>query len=83
MKTVNILDARNNLSKLIAAASDGNDIIIANRGKPVAKLSAIDHPNHTARNAAQWIRENPTTRAATRTPEEIDQQISREREGWE
>lgn len=84
MKRVNILDARNNLSKLVAAASEGNDIIIANRGKPVAKLTTIDSaPNNTARDAAQWLFDNPAPASSARTPDEIDQHVTREREGWE
>lgn len=38
---VNILDARNRLSQLIKAAQAGEDVVIANRGRPVARLSAI------------------------------------------
>ena len=35
---VNILEAKNRLSELVKAAASGEEVIIANRGKPVAKL---------------------------------------------
>jgi prevent-host-death family protein len=38
MMTVNIHEAKTNLSKLIALLDKGEDIIIAKAGKPVAKL---------------------------------------------
>ena len=38
---VNIHDAKTNLSRLIARAEAGEEIIIARAGKPVARLTAI------------------------------------------
>jgi antitoxin (DNA-binding transcriptional repressor) of toxin-antitoxin stability system len=38
---VNIQDAKTNLSKLLVSVEHGEEVIIANRGKPVAKLEAI------------------------------------------
>jgi len=38
----NVLDARNNLSKLIAEAESGVEVTIARRGVPVARLVPID-----------------------------------------
>ena len=35
---VNILEARNRLSQLIKAAQAGEEVVIANRGEPVARL---------------------------------------------
>ncbi|MEO7337825.1 MAG: type II toxin-antitoxin system prevent-host-death family antitoxin [Caldimonas sp.] len=35
---VNILEAKNQLSKLVKAALDGEDVIIANHGKPMVRL---------------------------------------------
>ncbi|MDR1438736.1 MAG: type II toxin-antitoxin system prevent-host-death family antitoxin [Clostridiales bacterium] len=37
--TVNIQEAQTNLSKLLASLHSGNEIIIANRGLPVARLT--------------------------------------------
>jgi|GEM_PF-1300146 len=42
MAVVKIHDAKTNLSKLIARAEAGEDIIIARDNEPVAKLTAVD-----------------------------------------
>jgi prevent-host-death family protein len=39
---VNIHDAKTNLSKLIAAAESGEEVIIARNGKPAVKLVVIE-----------------------------------------
>jgi len=39
MKTVNIHQAKTQLSRLLRAVATGEEIIIANRGVPVARLS--------------------------------------------
>jgi prevent-host-death family protein len=44
MKTVNIHEAKTQLSKLIAAASKGEAFIIAKAGKPVVKVTALGAP---------------------------------------
>lgn len=36
--TVNILEAKNRLSQLVKSAEAGEEVVIANRGRPVAKL---------------------------------------------
>ena len=38
---VNILEAKNQLSRLVKAAAAGEEIVIANNGKPMAKLVPI------------------------------------------
>jgi len=42
MESVNIHDAKTHLSRLVQRASEGETIILARAGKPVAKLSAIE-----------------------------------------
>jgi prevent-host-death family protein len=44
MKTVNIGEARAQLSRLIAKASQGDAFIIAKAGKPLVKVTAISTP---------------------------------------
>ncbi len=85
VKKVNILEARNNLSKLVSAVGNGEDIVIANRGKPVARLVAVDDGTleHTARQAVEWLTTNPVPQRATRSAAALDRQIASEREGWE
>ena len=41
---VNILEAKNQLSKLVKAAAAGQEIVIASNGKPMARLVAIASP---------------------------------------
>jgi len=40
-KTVNVFEAKTNLSKLIARVEKGEDVIIARAGKPVARLTQL------------------------------------------
>ena len=42
MKTVNIHEAKTNLSKLIAAAVAGEPFVIAKAGRPMVKVSAVE-----------------------------------------
>ena len=44
MKTVNIHQAKTQLSKLIEKASKGESFIIAKAGKPVVRVSALSAP---------------------------------------
>lgn len=41
MKTVNIHEAKTQLSRLIAEVEAGEDIVLARSGKPVARLTRI------------------------------------------
>ncbi len=42
MRTVNMHEAKTHLSRLVAAAADGDPFIIARAGKPVVKVVALD-----------------------------------------
>jgi len=44
MLTVNIHEAKTNLSRLIDAAAKGEPFIIAKAGKPLVKVTALDAP---------------------------------------
>lgn len=46
MRTVNVLEAKTNLSKLIAAVESGaeDEIVIARNGKPAVRLMAMAEP---------------------------------------
>lgn len=44
MKTVNIHQAKTQLSKLVEEASKGEPFIIAKAGKPVVKVTALSAP---------------------------------------
>ncbi len=42
VQTVNIYEAKTQLSKLVDLASSGTDVVIARAGKPVARLTALE-----------------------------------------
>ena len=44
MKTVNIHEAKTQLSKLVEDASKGEPFIIAKAGKPIVKVTALSAP---------------------------------------
>ncbi|WP_243063874.1 type II toxin-antitoxin system Phd/YefM family antitoxin [Humibacter sp. RRB41] len=80
----NIFDARNNLSKLVSAAQQGTDTVIARRGRPVARITRVDaHDEHSAAGLVDWIAEHPIASSAARPASELDDQVRAEREGWE
>jgi len=41
-KAVNVFEAKTKLSKLIAKAENGEDVIIARAGKPVVRLTKLE-----------------------------------------
>ncbi|QIE27377.1 Antitoxin Phd_YefM, type II toxin-antitoxin system (plasmid) [Caballeronia sp. SBC1] len=43
MQTINIHDAKTHFSRLVDAAANGEEIIIAKAGKPAARLGPIQH----------------------------------------
>lgn len=85
---VNILEAKNRLSELIRAAQSGEEVMIANRGEPVARLvpaNSADSVRRTGQGPAfvQWLRDHPLPRHLQRTHEEIEKGIAAERRGWD
>jgi prevent-host-death family protein len=42
METVNIYEAKTQLSKLVDKAATGEDVIIGRAGKPVARLTSLE-----------------------------------------
>lgn len=45
MDTVNIHEAKTHLSRLLARAAEGETVVIAKAGRPIAKLVPIDAPS--------------------------------------
>jgi prevent-host-death family protein len=86
---VNILDAKNQLSRLVKAAQAGEEVIIANRGEPVARLIAIRTPaaNDLAPGSGAallgWLGCNPVPEHLRRTHPEISTDIEAERTSWD
>ncbi|MDY0743556.1 type II toxin-antitoxin system prevent-host-death family antitoxin [Paucibacter sp. R3-3] len=86
---VNVLEAKNSLSQLIRSAQAGEEVVIANRGQPVAKLVPI-HPTDSAetgqerpRDFVAWLRANPLPAHLQRSHELIEAGIQAERESWD
>jgi len=82
---VNILEAKNHLSQLIKSARAGEEIVIANRGEPVARLvpfEAAAEPG-LGRDLLAWLDENPLPAFAQRGHDEIEAGIQAERDAWE
>jgi prevent-host-death family protein len=44
MATINIYEAKTQLSKLVEQAAAGKDVVIARGGKPVARLTRLEAP---------------------------------------
>ena len=82
---VNILEARNQLSRLIKSAQAGEEVIIANRGEPVARLVAAEPVAGAVgeRNILKWLADNPLPAYAQRSAAEIDAAIKAERGAWD
>ena len=76
----NVLEARNNLSKLISDAESGAEVTIARRGVPVARLVPIDDAPPRPRNAfAKWLQEHPLTPEQARPVDEIEAIVAENR----
>lgn len=86
---VNILEAKNQLSKLIKAAEAGEEIIIANRGVPKVRLvptgstASISTPSAPEGDIIDWLEEHPLPAHARRSHDEIEEALGEEREAWD
>ncbi len=82
---INILDAKNRLSQLIKSAQAGEEILIANRGAPVARLVPVNEgaaARGEARAILQWLAAHPLPSHAKRSAAEIDAALEAERSAW-
>ncbi len=85
---VNILEAKNRLSQLIKSVQAGEDVIIANRGEPVARLVPVGKASlpaaaaGSAQRILDWLDAHPLPAYARRSTEEIDAAIEDERNSW-
>jgi prevent-host-death family protein len=86
---VNILEAKNRLSQLVKAAQAGEDVVIANRGEPVARLVAAGPAPQAKTNAGSpraildWLKRHKLPVYARRTADQIDAAIDGERNAWD
>ncbi len=86
MIKVNVLEAKNRLSELLRAVQAGEEVIIANRGQPVARLVPVA-PSQPVRGSAAAIfaalDANPLPPELRRSTEEIDAYLAEERDSWD
>ncbi len=88
---VNILEAKNRLSELVRSVQAGGDVVIANRGVPVARLVAVGAFTAAANEVAsgppegvvEWLERNPLPVHARRSHEEIEADLREERDAWD
>lgn len=82
---VNILEAKNRLSELVRSAQAGEDVVIANRGEPVARLVPIRRrrSGEKRESIVAWLQRRPLPAHAAGSQEEIDASIAAERDAWE
>lgn len=84
---VNILEAKNRLSQLIKCAQAGEEVVIANRGEPVARLvpeQAVASAGPGSASALlEWLARNPLPAHLRRSHEEIEAAIREERAAWD
>jgi prevent-host-death family protein len=85
---LNISEAKDRLSRLIKAVQAGEEVVIANRGEPVARLvpareiSGASSGTGEARTILDWLERHPVSDYARRSTEEIDVAIEQERQSW-
>ena len=84
---VNILEAKNRLSRLIKSVRAGEEVVIANRGEPMVRLVPAGAPPGAsdigrAEAILDWLNTHPLPAYARRPAEEIDAAIEDERDSW-
>jgi len=85
---VNMLDAKNRLSALVKSAQAGVDVVIANRGEPVARLIAVGkqsgvHTVPTAGGILAWLDAHPLPPRLRRSTAAITAALAEERAAWD
>ena len=83
---INIFEARNRLSGLIKLARAGENVVIANRGKPTVRLVPVEEEasgKGDVMDILGWLDEHPLPADARRDARQIDADIEAERASWE
>jgi prevent-host-death family protein len=86
---VNIFEAKNRLSELIKSVRAGQEVVIANRGEPVARLIRADENPRDQAGAGEggaileWLERHPLPSYAVRSAEDLDAAIDEARSAWE
>ena len=77
---VNILDAKNRLSELVRLVQQGQPVILANRGRPVARLVPVLAPGS---GVANWLQQHPLPAHLRRSAASINADIDEARQSWD
>lgn len=85
---VNVLEAKNRLSQLLKAVQAGEEVVIANRGEPVARLVPLRTQKRkggkgNGRDILDWLDAHPLPKYAHRSAQEIDADIEEARASWD
>lgn len=85
MVAYSVFDARNNLSRLIADARSGIEVVITNRGVPVAQVVPMGEVDAVTDGPAlvEWLKANPLPARLVRSSAALDAQIGEERDSWD
>lgn len=79
---VNILEAKNQLSKLVKAAQAGEEVVIAQRGIPAVRLVPVAGSDQSPDPLA-WLDAHPLPQHLKRSHEAIEAAIQSERHAWD
>ena len=71
-RQVNILEAKNQLSRLVKAAQAGEEVVIAHRGVPAVRLVPIEPRPDRELDPIEWLEAHPLAAFLRRTPEKIE-----------
>jgi prevent-host-death family protein len=84
---VNIFEAKNRLSELIKSVQAGQEVVIANRGAPVARLIPAEERSAggagDSRAILTWLDGHPLPPHARRSTDELDAAIDETRAAWD
>lgn len=80
---VNIMEAKNRLSELIKSAQAGEEVVIASRGVPVARLVKAGATLAGQGDVLQWLADHPLPRHVRRTVEALESVIGEARDAWD
>lgn len=72
MKTVNLYDAKNSFSKLVAEAVAGEDVVIAKNGRPLVRLQPVEAVQPRRLGSARGMFEVPDDFDAPLPPDVLD-----------
>lgn len=79
---VNMLEAKNQLSRLVKAAQAGEDVVIALRGIPAVRLVPINTGDQ-APDPLAWLAAHPLPAHLKRSHDAIEAEIQAERQVWD